>query len=310
MKEKTFVSAVVYVYNAEKVIAGFLRELDTYLDSRYEIFEIILVNDYSVDETRQEIKKAAKDLKGTITVINLAWRHKKELAMLAGTDLAIGDFVFELESTRPDFSLNLLTDLYEKAVSGFDVVYAFPKDSTRFKSKLFYWLLNRLSHLNVDEHTETAKIVSRKALNRALLERGKVRYRKVLYKSGGFPTATLEYLPQRQSLGNDEMTLLQKLTLASDVFIVFSNIGTQVAMMFSAISLIVSVLIGVYAAYVYLSGQATISGWTTTMLFLSAGFAGIFLTLTIIAKYIGTILMEQRRGNLYTVEALDKISNK
>ncbi len=309
MKEKTFVSVVVYVYNAQKVVAGFLRELDAYLDSRFEIFEIILVNDYSLDGTRQEIKKAASDLQGTITIINLAWRHKKELAMLAGTDLAIGDFVFELESPRPDYALDLISELYNKAVSGFDVVYAFPKNSTRFKSKLFYWLLNRLSHLNVDEHTETVKIVSRKALNRALLERGKVRYRKVLYKSGGFPTSTLEYLPERRTVGNDEMTLFQKLTLATDVFIVFSNIGTQVAMVFSAISLIISMLIGVYAAYVYLSGQATISGWTTTMLFLSSGFSGVFLTLTIIAKYIGTILTEQRRGNLYTVETIDKISS-
>ena len=51
-----------------------------------------------------------------------------------------------------------------------------------------------------------------------------------------------------------------------------------------------------------------ISGWTTTMLFLSLGFSGVFIVTSIIAKYISIILQEQKAGNLYTVESLQKLN--
>lgn len=310
MREKSFVSFVVYVYNAEKVIQEFIKSLDQAAAQKFETYEIILVNDQSDDSTKAQIKAAGAGIKGNLTVLNLAWRHRRELAMLAGTDLAIGDFVFELETTRPDFTWDIIVQLYDKCVSGFDVVFAFPKNKTKTRSRLFYWLLNKLSYLNVETSTETAKIVSRKALNRALLERGKIRYRKVLYKYCGFPTAAVVYEPISGTTDKNEMTLLQKTTLATDVFVVFSNIGIHIAMLFSVLSMIISATIGIYALIAYISGLPIISGWTTTMLFLSMGFSGIFLTLTILAKYISTILQEQRQGSLYTVETIDRIINR
>jgi len=310
VKEKTFVSAVVYTYNAETLIGDFLRGLDNVLRDKFELYEIVLVNDYSTDNTKAVIKSLASEIHGTLTVLNLAWRHKRELAMLAGTDLAIGDFVYEIESVRQDYDWNLIADLYDKSVTGYDVVYAYPKGVTKAKSKLFYNLLNHLSHLRVDPHTETVKIISRKALNRVLLERGKVRYRKVLYKYCGFPTAYIEYEPSKRIDAGDEMSLMQKISLASDVFIVFSNVGTQIAMLFSTVSLILSLSIGLYAVVTFLTGHTTISGWTTTMLFLAIGFSGLFLVLTVMAKYLSAILIEQRHGSLYTVQSVDKLSNR
>ena len=262
----------------------------------------------STDKTKQEIEKVSPLINGTLTIINLAWRHKKELAMLAGTDLAIGDFVFEIESVHNNFEIDLLGKLYEKSISGYDIVSAFPNKGTKKKSKLFYWFLNRISNLNIEEQTETVKIVSRKALNRILLERNQVRYRKILYKHSGFPTASLYYNPVKKSPKQEDLTFMQKLGLASDVVIVFSNIGLHIAILFSSIFALISIFIGIYALIAHYIDKAVISGWTTTMLFLSIGFTGIFITLSVIAKYISNILLEQRHRNLYTTESLEKLN--
>lgn len=310
MREKSFVSFVVYVYNAEDVIQDFVQQLDQAAGLKFDTYEIILVNDHSMDATKKKIKEISGTIKGNLTVLNLAWKHRRELAMLAGTDLAIGDFVYEIETTRPDFAWEILAQLYDKCVTGFDVVFAFPKNKTKARSCFFYWLLNKLSYLNVETHTETSKIISRKALNRALLERGKIRYRKVLYKYCGFPTSAIMYDPISRVMDKNEMTILQKAALATDVFVVFSNIGLHIAMLFSILSMLFSIFIGIYAFVAYLSGLPIMSGWTTTILFLSMGFSGMFLTLTILAKYISTILLEQRQGSLYTIENIDRISSR
>lgn len=307
MKEKTFVSAVVYIYNSEKTIIDFLTGLHTALSQKFELFEIILVNDCSTDNSQAIILETAKQLAGTITLLNLAWRHKKELAMLAGTDLAVGDFVYEIESSQPDFSWDLIAELYEKSVSGYDVVSASPKGGTRFQSRLFYITLNKLSYLKLGLHTETARIISRKALNRTLVDRGKLRYRKILYTHCGFPTSMLQYVPIGKKRKNEDMTTLQRISLASDVFIMFSNVGTHIAVFFSVLFLLFSIAIGIYALIAYLFGGEIISGWTTTMLFLSLGFSGGFLVMSVMAKYISTILMEQKSGNIYTVQSVQKV---
>jgi dolichol-phosphate mannosyltransferase len=101
---------------------------------------------------------------------------------------------------------------------------------------------------------------------------------------------------------------MQKLSLASDVIIVFSNIGLHIAILFSSIFALISIFIGIYALIAHYIDKAVISGWTTTMLFLSVGFTGIFVTLSIIAKYISTILLEQRHSNLYTPESLERLN--
>ena len=307
MKEKTFVSAVVYVYNAEKVIQDYLLKLHSALKEKFELFELILVNDCSTDASIPIIKATAKEMSGTVTLLNLAWRHKKELAMLAGTDLAVGDFVYEIETTDPDFSWDIVAKLYDKSVTGYDVVSAYPNKGTKLKSRLFYKFLNKISHLKVDPYSETIKIISRKALNRTLIDRGKVRYRKVLYKHCGFPTSSIAYTPCHKHRKVEDISLGHKISLASDVFIVFSNIGVHVAVLFSILFFILSVLIGVYALTSYLAGGDIISGWTTTMLFLSLGFSGVFIVTSIIAKYISVILQEQKAGTIYTVESLQKL---
>jgi dolichol-phosphate mannosyltransferase len=307
MKEKTFVSAVVYVCNAERIIRDYLLKLHNALGEKFELFEIILVNDFSTDRSAEVIKEAVKQMSGNVTLLSLAWRHKKELAMLAGTDLAVGDFVYEIETTDPDFTWDIIAKLYDKSVTGYDVVAAYPRKGTKFKSRMFYIFLNRISHLKVDPHTETIRIISRKALNRTLVDRGKVRYRKVLYKHCGFPTTSIEYEPIHRHKRAEDLSFAHKVSLASDVFIVFSNIGVHVAVMFSILFLALSVLIGVYALVTYFTGDV-ISGWTTTMLFLSLGFSGVFIVTAIIAKYISVILQEQKAGNIYTVESLQKLN--
>lgn len=47
LKEKNFVSAVVYVHNAEKELSAFLAAVIRVLESNFEKSEIVCVNDFS-----------------------------------------------------------------------------------------------------------------------------------------------------------------------------------------------------------------------------------------------------------------------
>ena len=55
-KEKNFVSAVVYLYNNEREVAGFLNTVNGLLKENFEKYEIICVNDCSTDNTVKAVE--------------------------------------------------------------------------------------------------------------------------------------------------------------------------------------------------------------------------------------------------------------
>ena len=98
-KDKNFISAVVYVRNCEERIEGFLKMLISILNNSFEHSEIICVNDCSDDQSLDKIRKVSNQSGAScISVINMSYYHGLEMAMNAGDDLAIGDFIFEFDT--------------------------------------------------------------------------------------------------------------------------------------------------------------------------------------------------------------------
>lgn len=59
-KEKTFISAVIYVHNAEKYIESYLKTIIEVMESNFEHSEIICVNDSSEDDSLIKIKEVSE----------------------------------------------------------------------------------------------------------------------------------------------------------------------------------------------------------------------------------------------------------
>lgn len=310
MKEQVFVSVVVHIRDAEKYISSFLHIVNNFLSETFDSYEIILVDNHSTDQTRQTIEKTMEKISSNVVLLTLSWKHSNELVLMAGTDIAIGDFVYELESAFIDYPLTLFWDMYQKAISGFDITAATPKTSRRMSSRLFYRLLNHFSYLNFELSTETLRLVTRRALNAVLRSKEKIPYRKALYKFSGFPSTTIVYEPKTDGEVHIEKSLSEKIGLAFDILISFSNIGPNFALFFSALFLVFSILGGCYTIYIYFTLKNIVSGWTTLMLFLSIGFSGIFFVLGMIGKYLSVILLELFNRPNYTIESIQRFTKK
>ena len=110
-------SVVIYVHNAEKRIDEFLKTVVNVMEENFEHSEIICVNDCSNDESVEHIKKISIQAKSTsISVLNMSYYHGLEMAMNAGVDLAIGDFVFEFDTTVLDFDKSEIMKVYRKSL--------------------------------------------------------------------------------------------------------------------------------------------------------------------------------------------------
>lgn len=310
-KEKNVLSVVVYVKDDGEIIEDFLLQIDNLLKQRFEAYEYILVNDFSTDDSIERVKGITDQIHGNVTTVNMAWRHGLELAMLAGLDLAIGDFILEFDSVLIDYDVQVVLDIYNKCLEGFDIVSAIPSNSQRLSSKVFYKTLKKISYKNMELTTETFRIISRRALNRVLSSKEKTKYRKALYHYSGFATETIKYdVKKITGKSRTSTSLSDRVKLANDVLISFTNIGTRVAVTLSLFFLAIALFMLGYTLYSYFNVENIEPGWTTIMLFLSFSFSGVFFILAILSKYITVLLIEVQEKPLYVYQSVEKLSNK
>ena len=145
-KEKSFVSSVIYVHNAENRIEEFLSAIIEVMEENFEHSEIICVNDASDDNSLSLIKNVSSAAKNTcITVVNMSYFHGLELAMNAGVDMAIGDYIFEFDNAYLDFESDLIMQVYNHLLEGYDLVSASPDRRENLSSLLFLYVYNHFN---------------------------------------------------------------------------------------------------------------------------------------------------------------------
>lgn len=312
MKEKNFVSAVVYVHNSEEILKEFLPFIYSVLTGSFERFEIICVNDASTDESQKVIKDFSKTTGDSIlTIVNMGFYQGIELSMNAGVDLAIGDFVFEFDTIYFNYNAQFVTDVYQKALEGYDIVSAAPAKAQHFTSKLFYSVYNKNKDENGETslHQEVFHIISRRAINRTDSINKVIGYRKAVYANCGLKVASIFYNDIDLRTSHDKQEKSNRMTLAIDTLILYTNVVQKISSIISIFFLSSTIAIGLYSWCVYFWGRRPVEGWTPLMLFLSLGFAGIFILFTIVLKYMSVILKLIFKKQHYLTESINKITN-
>ena len=306
MKEKPFISVVVYLYNNEDEIAHFLKSIDSILHKNFENYEVIMVNDASTDKTFERVKEAIQNISADVSIINLTRKHNVEIAMMAGTDKSIGDYVFEMDSPIIDYPMELVFDIYKKAIGGYDIVAAVPNVRIAWTSKLFYALINKFSYWEINLTPESFRIVSRRALNSILNITEKTRYRKGIHSYIGFLKTKVRYDKINKKSAIMKRNIYDKIVLGLDILISFTNIANLIAIYLSVILLFFSIGIGIYALYslIFLENIAG-SGWASIISFLSIAFSGIFFILGIVSNYTSKILIEVQNRPLYNIKSIE-----
>jgi polyisoprenyl-phosphate glycosyltransferase len=296
-KDPRVVSIVVRVRNDERSVAPFLRTVDAYFAERFANYEFVVVDDQSRDRTRDVVADVAKELHGTMTLLRLATRHGRELAMVAGLERAMGDFLFELSDVDIDYPVELLGEMYDTALGGFDIVAGTPK-RLPMRARFFYWLCNRLSAYEPPLTYEHVRVVSRRAVDAMVQLREHVRFRQVLYRYTGYRQARITYATtSRVGLGNRDT-----IEFAMDVILSFTDLGVRTAhflwMLF---------VVGAAGGVVWTIVRSILSDslppwWLDIGILLALAFGGVFLLLGIILEYLARILAEVRSRPLYTLD--------
>lgn len=297
-KEHNFVSAVVYACNDSDTL-HFCQQLYTVLEKHFLQYEIVVVNAEGVNNHNVKLKEWAKNIEKPLTVVNMSLHQPHEQCMNAGLDITIGDYIYEFDTVDMPYNVDMIWHAYETAMKGNDVVSVCPQKVSG-SSKLFYNLFNKNSHAGYKLRTDTFRIVSRRALNRAHAMNENLPYRKATYAACGLKIEELEYDGKQTSTTNNRWDL------AMDSLILYTDFGYKFSLGLSLLMLFGTIFMLVYTACVYFVGNP-VNGWTTTMLALTAGLTGLFAIMTIMLKYMTLILKLIFQKQSYLIEGIEKM---
>lgn len=308
--DKNFISAVIYMNTADSLdgLKAFIENLSSYMKERFVKSELIFVDDDSSDEYQEairEYKKSNGDI--MMTILHMSGRQGMEKSMNAGRDMAIGDFVFEFDECDFNFPKEQLDIVYNTCLKECDIVNCSDEKKNSAGSNTFYRLFNKYSNTEYKLESDNFRILSRRAINRIQSLNRAIPYRKALYSSCGLKLKNISYTPVRNSdYKHNDIEKKERRELAVDSLILFTQVGYKAAFILSSVMAFVMVFSAIYALIMY-SKDIAIEGWTTTMLFLSFAFFGLFIILTIIIKYLSLLLELNFKKQRYMFESVEKL---
>jgi len=154
-------SVVVPVYNEEENVGLLVGRIEGALQGKN--FEIILVDDGSTDQTRQEIKKLNHP---NVVLIELKKNYGQSLALAAGIDYASGEYIITMDGDLQNDPDDILM-MYNKAkTEDWDVVTGIRqkrKDNLlrTFPSKIANWIIRKTTKLHIKDHGCALKVFNR-----------------------------------------------------------------------------------------------------------------------------------------------------
>lgn len=296
-------SVVVPCYNEGGHLQEFITALKSAITPITGIYEIILINDGSKDNTRVSALELVAT--GNIRYLEFSRNFGKEAALMAGIDHASGDATLLIDA---DFQhpLEKLPEMAELWKSGYEMIYGVIANrqgesiTKRLGTSLLYKLLNT-ADIAIPENAGDFRWLDRKVVNalKNLPERN--RFMKGLYAWVGFKSIAIPFELRDRPSGQSTFNTGRLIKLGMAGLTSFSAAPLQ---LWIGIGALISFLALVYGAYVIVDtvvyGNA-VSGWPTLTVALML-FSGIqLLSIGILGEYIGRIFTEVKQRPLYVI---------
>ena len=289
--------------NIKELIERINKSLNILKDWSYEI---IFVNDDSTDNSEKILLDLQKD--NPIKIINMSRNFGVDPCVIAGFRHAKGDAVVYLHTDLQD-PPELIPKLVKKFEEGNDVVHTVrtkrhgESKFRMFITKIAYHIIHYLSDLNLPIQAGDYKLISRKALDKILMQNEFRPYVRGLSVWVGYKQTFVHYEREARGAGESKMPLLSAGPVVDFINGVtsYSLKPLYIGIFFGFLSIIFSFLLIIYALFLKFNGLA-IPGATSIIIAISF-FSGILLfTLGIIGIYLARIFEQTKGRDQYIIK--------
>jgi dolichol-phosphate mannosyltransferase len=303
----TEISIVVPVRNESQNIKPFLQRTENILDKIGKSYEIIFALDPSIDNTEQVILDEIKRNKN-IRLLVFSRQFGQPAATVAGISNCKGFFCVIIDVDLQD-PPEIIVQLYNKAISGNDVVYAKRRSRKgenfikKIISSLGYYLINKLSDIHIPRDAGDFRIISRKVIDQLRKLNESHGFLRGMVAFVGYRQSYIEYDRDERYAGKSKYNkFFGSIRIGLNGLIGFSSRPLFLMSIIGLIIALLSFILGVWYLFQKIMGFNLSEGLTTTVILISF-FAGVqLLGLGLVGEYVGRIYDEVKKRPKYILD--------
>jgi len=307
--EVNLISIIIPTYKGSKTLTKLVEELMlAFINFK---IEIVIVNDFSPDDTHERCISLLKKYSDKITYLKFSKNFGEHSALMAGLKYSEGDLVIIMDDdfqNPPSEAINLLEYSLK---NNYDVVY------TKYLIKQDSWFRNLISKIaNVSAefllkkpssiYFSSFKLIKRNIVNEIVKYTGPFPFIDGLILSITQNIGSYEVRHDKRIFGKSGYNFYKLIKHYSNLTINFSTIPIH---LFSVVGMIIIILsifsvIGIFVEKIM--NPSIPQGYSTilTAIFFFSGLQLLFLGL--IGEYVGKILKNVNKENQYNISFLKK----
>lgn len=212
-------SVVIPLHNEAENVALLIERLDKSLTG-FE-YEIILVDDGSTDQTRQEIIKQNNP---KVVLVELKKNYGQSLALASGIDFASGDYIITMDGDLQNDPDDIRMMLHKAQAEDWDVVTGIRQKRQdnllrTFPSKIANWIIRKSTHLAIQDHGCALKVFNRETAKELNLYGEMHRYITLLAYLNGARITEVKVKHHQRQFGKSKYGLSRTTKVINDLIL-------------------------------------------------------------------------------------------
>lgn len=308
---KKLISIVIPAYNEEECVDKLYDGLVAVINpiTKYD-FEIIITDNGSYDNTFKKLLKInAKDPR--FKIVKLTRNCGGDGGISAGLKFAKGDAAIITYADLED-PPHLFNQFLEKWEEGYKHVYGVTKARQgefirRMNSKLFYFLINKLTNNVVPKNVADFRLVDRQVYREIndITEQNK--FLRGLFAWLNYKSIGIEYDRNLVRAGGvSKASTFTTVALALKGIFSYSNFPLKIASFLGIITSSISFLAMLYfiIQYVFFNNPPPFNGFGTIICLILLLFGMMFLLIGLLGEYVGLIYNEVKGRPTFVIDQL------
>ena len=297
------ISVIVPIYNSEKYLNQCLTSL---VKQTYSDLEIILVNDNCPQNSWEVIEELCANDK-RVKGIELSRNFGQMRAILAGLDYAVGEWIVVMDCDLQDRPEEIVR-LYEKAMEGYDVVFARRKERRDnpikvFLANQFYKVYRFATEGNYDGAVCNFSIVKKNVIGNYCRMREQHRGYVMYIRWLGFRQTIIDVEHDARYEGKSSYSLKKRIDMAIELL---TSQSDKILKLFVSFGFVMSIsaFLAIIGLIIYHYTAQVAVGWTS-LIATNVLIGGIIIVVIgIVGIYVGNIFMQTKDRPLYVIRQM------
>jgi glycosyltransferase involved in cell wall biosynthesis len=302
-------SIVIPVYNSEKIIKETVREIEEFFSKTGFLYEVILVNDGSKDNSWIKLEEIATT-NNKVIAINLLKNYGQHNAVLCGFSYASGEYVITMDDDLQNPPAEII-HLINKMNEGYDAVFGKFKQkkhsfTRRMGSKFIGYLNTKIFNKPCDITLSNFRIIRMDVVKRILEYRTGFPYIPglILMFSNQMANVLVEHRERME--GKSNYTARKILQLTARLLFNYSSFPLRVLSKFGVFLALFGFLVGLFAFIRAVFYKINIPGWASTVVLITFFNGFCILLLGIMGEYLSRIMSQLSSQNSYQIKKVIK----